>query len=307
MFDIVQNTVNHRKSQSLGSLHVKSDQLSPVIERDEQQGFTVDQKQNGESGDDTDRTVVPKDTTFRYGRIITEGFLSPSKPMFKRKFSESQHPLLQLFNNEESQGNISKDSSPTGSYRSPTIAIPPVNINNIMPHMEESPSKTMTRAHFQQTYLIPKSKDSNSDNGSIDSRLSSSSKDGVGSSKSPLSSSFNSDSKISTNSETVTSENQQEESSISASQKIVLSSSKSSSESPTNGLLSPVSITNGRGPVRQESGYFSAQHSLRSNISVEISNPTIYLIMMVYHFIDQVAKENNILLNQLVGLDPLLP
>ncbi|CAG8456764.1 816_t:CDS:2 [Funneliformis caledonium] len=273
VFDTVQNTVNHRKSHSLGSLISKSDQLSPVMEGDEQQGFIIDKKLNGISGDDTDRTVVPKDTTFRYGRIITEGFLSPSKPIFQRKYSETQHPLLQLFNNEESQDNISKDSSPTGSYRSPTIAIPPVNINTIMPHMEDSPSRTMTRAHFQTTFLVPKSKDS--DNGSIDSRLSNSSKDGVGSSKSPLSSSFNSDSSISilsTNSEvskSVTTDKQQEESSISASQK---NASKSSSEA--FGLLPP---TNGKpgGPVRQESGYFTAQHSLRSNISVEVTNPTI--------------------------------
>ncbi|CAI2178958.1 12065_t:CDS:2 [Funneliformis geosporum] len=275
VFDTVQNTVNHRKSHSLGSLISKSDQLSPVMEGDEQQGFIINKKQNGISGDDTDRTVVPKDTTFRYGRIITEGFLSPSKPIFQRKYSETQHPLLQLFNNEESQDNISKDSSPTGSYRSPTIAIPPVNINNIMPHMEDSPSRTMTRAHFQTTFLVPKSKDS--DNGTIDSRLSNSNKDGVGSSKSPLSSSFNSDSTIlnfSTNSEvskSVTSDKQQEESSISASQKTALPSSKSSE---VFGLLPP---TNGKpgGPVRQESGYFTAQHSLRSNISVEVTNPTI--------------------------------
>ncbi|GBC02052.1 hypothetical protein RclHR1_04430002 [Rhizophagus clarus] len=251
LFDTVQNTINHRKSHSLGSLHTKSDQLSPVIEGDEQQGFTIDKKQD-ESRDDTDRTVIPRDASFRHGRIITEGFLSP--PMFRKKYSDAQHPLLQLFNNEELQDNVS-DSSPT---RNPTITIPPVNIN-LMPHMEDSPSRTITRAHFQSSYLVPKTKDSNSDSGSIDSRLSSSSKEG---SKSPLSSTFNLDS--TPNTQNLPSTIEKLESSLPA---------QSSSEVAKNGLLSPVSITNGKGPVRQESGYFSIQH--KSNISVEVTNPTI--------------------------------
>ncbi|CAG8459708.1 13213_t:CDS:2 [Rhizophagus irregularis] len=272
LFDTVQNTVNHRKSHSLGSLHTKSDQLSPVIEGDEQQGFTIDKKQEESSKDDTDRTVIPRDASFRHGRIITEGFLSPSKPMFRKKYSESQHPLLQLFNNEELQDNVS-DSSPTGSYRNPTITIPPVNIN-LMPHMEDSPSRTITRAHFQSNYLVPKTKDSNSDSGSIDSRLSSSSRDG---SKSPLSSSFNLDSTPSSQNlpskpevtKNATSEKQESSSPVSK----IISPTQSLSDMTRNGLLSPVSITNGKGPVRQESGYFSVQH--KSNISVEITNPTI--------------------------------
>jgi hypothetical protein len=254
----------------LGSLHTKSDQLSPVIEGDEQQGFTIDKKHEEESKDDTDRTVIPRDASLRHGRIITEGFLSPSKPMF-RKYSESQHPLLQLFNNEESQDNIS-DSSPTGSYRNPTITIPPVNIN-LMPHMEDSPSRTITRAHFQSNYLVPKTKDSNSDSGSIDSRLSSSSKDGP---KSPLSSTFNLDSTPNSHNipskpevtKNTTSEKQESYSPVSK----IISPTQSSPEMAKNGLLSPVSITNGKGPVRQESGYFSVH---KSNISVEITNPTI--------------------------------
>jgi hypothetical protein len=247
------------------------------MEGDEQQSFTVDRKQDGESGDDTNKTVMPRDASLRHGRIITEGFLSPSKPTYQRKFSETQHPLLQLFNNEESQDNFSKDSSPTGSFRNPTITIPPVNIN-IMPHMEDSPSRTITRAHFQATYLNPKTKDSNSENGSIDSRLSSSSKDGGGSSKPSLTSTINSDStlnslNISSKSEVskdLTSE-KQEEFSFPPSPKIAFTTS--SSEVAKNGLLSPVSITNGKGPSRQESGYFSVQH--KSSILAENSNPTI--------------------------------
>src|SRR2546423_7884723 len=82
VFDTVQNTVNHRKSHSLGSLHVKSDQLSPVMEGDEQQSFTIDRKQDKESGDDTNKTVMPRDANLRHGKIITEGFLSPSRPMY---------------------------------------------------------------------------------------------------------------------------------------------------------------------------------------------------------------------------------
>src|SRR6266498_1802036 len=77
LFDTVQNTVNHTKSH----------QLSPVMEGDEQQGFTIDKKHE-ESKDDTDRTVIPRDVSLRHGRIITEGFLSPSKPMFRKKYSE---------------------------------------------------------------------------------------------------------------------------------------------------------------------------------------------------------------------------
>ncbi|POG79252.1 hypothetical protein GLOIN_2v534159 [Rhizophagus irregularis DAOM 181602=DAOM 197198] len=192
--------------------------------------------------------------------------------MFRKKYSESQHPLLQLFNNEELQDNVS-DSSPTGSYRNPTITIPPVNIN-LMPHMEDSPSRTITRAHFQSNYLVPKTKDSNSDSGSIDSRLSSSSRDG---SKSPLSSSFNLDSTPSSQNlpskpevtKNATSEKQESSSPVSK----IISPTQSLSDMTRNGLLSPVSITNGKGPVRQESGYFSVQH--KSNISVEITNPTI--------------------------------
>lgn len=256
----------------MGSLHTKSDQLSPVIEGDEQQGFAIDKKQEEESKDDTDRTVIPRDASLRHGRIITEGFLSPSKQMFRKQYSESQHPLLQLFNNEELQDNVA-DSSPTGSYRNPTITIPPVNIN-LMGHMEDSPSRTITRAHFQSNYLVPKTKDSNSDSGSIDSRLSSSSRDG---SKSPLSSSFNLDSTPSSQNfpskpevtKNATSEKQESSSPVSK----IISPTQSSSEVARNGLLSPVSITNGKGPIRQESGYFSVQH--KSNISVEITNPTI--------------------------------
>ncbi|CAG8608009.1 13358_t:CDS:10, partial [Acaulospora morrowiae] len=157
----------HRKSRSLGSLH--PDQLSPVIEGDEQTGLIIDNRQNSKDNEneDVDQTVLARNTTVRYGRIITEGLLSPSTPLFQRKYSESRHPLLQLFQNEEKpQDNlITKEITSTGSSRNPTITIPSVNAVNLMPTMEDSPSKTVTRANFQEQYLTPKPRENGSENG----------------------------------------------------------------------------------------------------------------------------------------------
>ncbi|CAG8549551.1 2749_t:CDS:2 [Acaulospora morrowiae] len=158
----------HRKSRSLGSLH--PDQLSPVIEGDEQTGLIIDNRQNSKDNEneDVDQTVLARNTTIRYGRIITEGLLSPSTPLFQRKYSESRHPLLQLFQNEEKpQDNlITKEITSTGSSRNPTITIPSVNAVSLMPTMEDSPSKTVTRANFQEQYLTPKPRENGSDFGS---------------------------------------------------------------------------------------------------------------------------------------------
>ncbi|CAG8570744.1 15582_t:CDS:10, partial [Acaulospora colombiana] len=167
VFDTLQK---HRKSRSLGSL--RSDQLSPVMEGDEQAGLIIDGKQNppNNESEDADRTVLARDSTVRYGRIISEGLLSPATPLFQRKYSESQqHPLLQLFRNDERfQDNvISREPVPTSN---PTITIPPVNIINLMPTMEDSPSRTVTRENLQDQYLIPKPKENDSEGGSCDAK-----------------------------------------------------------------------------------------------------------------------------------------
>ncbi|CAG8502798.1 5962_t:CDS:2 [Racocetra fulgida] len=128
------------------SLHNSgSDQLSPVIEDEEHMGLTIDNKLKTQENEDVDRTILPKDNTVRYGRILADGLLSPSTPIFQRKYSESHHPLLQLFQNEEKTqlDNMSKESSPAGSFRNPTITIPPMNIMSLMPRMEDSPSISM--------------------------------------------------------------------------------------------------------------------------------------------------------------------
>ncbi|CAG8782290.1 19800_t:CDS:10, partial [Gigaspora margarita] len=267
VFDTVQNTVTHRKSRSLGSLHIGgSDQLSPVIEDEEHMGLTIDNQLKSQENEDVDRTVLPRDNTVRYGRILTDGLLSPSTPLFQRKYSESHHPLLQLFQNEEKTqlDNISKESSPAGSFRNPTITIP-MNIMSLMPRVEDSPS--ISKDSFQN--INTKSKDDGPENNSFDGKSKSSS------SASDLSTTVNSSfTRIDTSTPI----------------EIVVPTSNSqittdtvpkiipSSQSGPNGLLSPTSISVTKIiPKREESGYFSINHEqLNDSPENKISNSSVH-------------------------------
>ncbi|CAG8689653.1 5891_t:CDS:2, partial [Dentiscutata heterogama] len=262
VFDTVQNTVTHRKSRSLGSLHNNgSDQLSPVIEDEEHMGLTIDNQLKSQENEDVDRTVLPRDNTVRYGRILTDGLLSPSTPIFQRKYSESHHPLLQLFQNEEKTqlDNISKESSPAGSFRNPTITIPPMNIMSLMPRVEDSPS--VSKENFQN--INTKSKDDGLEN------------------KTSLSTSDLS---------TTTSDSSFTRIDTSTPIEIVVPAAKSqitsdsvpkvipSSQPEPNGLLSPTSISVTKHiPKREESGYFSINHEQLNNSSEnKISNSSVH-------------------------------
>ncbi|CAG8752771.1 17440_t:CDS:2, partial [Gigaspora rosea] len=250
------------------SLHISgSDQLSPVIEDEEHMGLTIDNQLKSQENEDVDRTVLPRDNTIRYGRILTDGLLSPSTPLFQRKYSESHHPLLQLFQNEEKTqlDNISKESSPAGSFRNPTITIPPMNIMSLMPRVEDSPS--ISKDNFQN--INTKSKDDGPENNSFDGKTKSSS------TASDLSTTVNSSfTRIDTSTPI----------------EIVVPTSKSqittdsvpkiipSSQSGPNGLLSPTSISVTKIiPKREESGYFSINHEqLNDSPENKIPNSSVH-------------------------------
>ncbi|CAG8462808.1 1505_t:CDS:10 [Cetraspora pellucida] len=263
VFDTIQNTVTHRKSRSLGSLHNSgSDQLSPVIEDEEHMGLTIDNKLKTQENEDVDRTVLPKDNTVRYGRILTDGLLSPSTPLFQRKYSESHHPLLQLFQNEEKTqiDNLSKESSPAGSFRNPTITIPPMNIMSLMPRMEDSPSTS--KDNFQSHHMNIRLKDDGLESNSFDEKSKSSL------STSDLSTTDSSFTRIEIVVPTVNSQT-----TIDSAPKII-----SSSQPEPNGLLSPTSISVAKHiPKREESGYFSINHGQLNDLPEDkISNSSVY-------------------------------
>ncbi|CAG8755853.1 16140_t:CDS:10, partial [Dentiscutata erythropus] len=271
VFDTVQNTVTHRKSRSLGSLHNNgSDQLSPVIEDEEHMGLTIENQLKSQENEDVDRTVLPRDNTVRYGRILTDGLLSPSTPMFQRKYSESHHPLLQLFQNEEKTqfDNISKESSPAGSFRNPTITIPPMNIMSLMPRVEDSPS--VSKENFQSQNINTKSKDDGLEN-----------KTSLSTPDLSTTSSDSSFTRIDTSTPI--------EIVVPAANSQITSDSvpkaTPSSQLEPNGLLSPTSISVTKHiPKREESGYFSINHEQLNNSSEnKISNFSLSGQGKIYH------------------------
>nr|CAG8485933.1 3377_t:CDS:10 [Entrophospora candida] len=133
---------HHRKSRSLGSLTNFPDKLSPVVEKKEE------------------KTMIPRDATIRYGRILADELMSPTKPMYLRKYSENQHPLQLLFNTDDQkqqhqrQNSGNKDSYSKNFFDSPTISIPSDNDEVINFSDLDGPpsSRTMTKELLQSQY-----------------------------------------------------------------------------------------------------------------------------------------------------------
>ncbi|CAH1756769.1 5810_t:CDS:10 [Entrophospora sp. SA101] len=123
---------HHRKSRSLGSLTNFPDKLSPVVEN----------------------------ATIRYGRILADELMSPTRPIYLRNYSENQHPLQLLFNTDDQkqqhqrQNSGNKDSYSKNFFDSPTISIPSDNDEVINFSDLDGPpsSRTMTKELLQSQY-----------------------------------------------------------------------------------------------------------------------------------------------------------
>ncbi|KAG9304129.1 hypothetical protein G9A89_019691 [Geosiphon pyriformis] len=156
----------HRKSLSAGSLPNNSDQLSPVLELDERFSSTdpraeFSNKELNYGVEQEERTVLAR---LRNNSIDSEdsnlggrgggggGYSAPKKLMFQRKFSEAQHPLLQLFDPDIRSSNENNyfqfESSPTGTFLSPTISMPSVSAMNILTQSSSEDSTSRTIAGF---------------------------------------------------------------------------------------------------------------------------------------------------------------
>nr|CAG8455621.1 4173_t:CDS:10 [Entrophospora candida] len=100
------------------------------------------------------------DPSSRYGRILADELMSPTKPMYLRKYSENQHPLQLLFNTDDQkqqhqrQNSGNKDSYSKNFFDSPTISIPSDNDEVINFSDLDGPpsSRTMTKELLQSQY-----------------------------------------------------------------------------------------------------------------------------------------------------------
>ncbi|CAJ0891835.1 13092_t:CDS:10 [Entrophospora sp. SA101] len=131
-----------KKGQHERSLTNFPDKLSPVVEKKEE------------------KTMIPRDATIRYGRILADELMSPTRPIYLRNYSENQHPLQLLFNTDDQkqqhqrQNSGNKDSYSKNFFDSPTISIPSDNDEVINFSDLDGPpsSRTMTKELLQSQY-----------------------------------------------------------------------------------------------------------------------------------------------------------
>ncbi|CAJ0747907.1 417_t:CDS:10 [Entrophospora sp. SA101] len=100
------------------------------------------------------------DPSLRYGRILADELMSPTRPIYLRNYSENQHPLQLLFNTDDQkqqhqrQNSGNKDSYSKNFFDSPTISIPSDNDEVINFSDLDGPpsSRTMTKELLQSQY-----------------------------------------------------------------------------------------------------------------------------------------------------------